>query len=160
MRLSTVWTKLSVRSAKVEFSALPADSVVRANCQRAGVPANFQQLGNTILTTTGGNPALEPEDARTFTAGFVWTPGFVPGLTLTADYFRIRTNEIRMLRWTQPASFPIDRRHAVGLEIGCGFGFQSSLLTAYCEQVAAVDMPAIYEGYVSARRRSSSGGAW
>jgi outer membrane receptor protein involved in Fe transport len=78
------------------WSTLPADSVIRANCQAAGVPTNFRQLGNTILTTTGGNPDLKPEDARTFTAGFVWTPGFAPGLTLTADYYRIRIeNAIR-----------------------------------------------------------------
>ncbi|MBH1642747.1 TonB-dependent receptor [Stenotrophomonas maltophilia] len=80
------------------WSTLPADSVIRANCQAAGVPTNFRQLGNTILPTTGGNPDLKPEDARTFTAGFVWTPGFAPGLTLTADYYRIRIeNAIRSI---------------------------------------------------------------
>jgi outer membrane receptor protein involved in Fe transport len=80
------------------WSALPADSVVRANCAAAGVPANFRQLGNTILTTTGGNPNLEPEDARTATVGLVWTPGFAPGLTVTADYYRIRiANAIRSI---------------------------------------------------------------
>lgn len=80
------------------WSTLPADSVIRANCQAAGVPANFRQLGNTILTTTGGSPALEPEDARTFTAGLVWTPDFAPGLAMTADYYRIRIeNAIRSI---------------------------------------------------------------
>lgn len=80
------------------WSALPADSVVRANCQAYGVPAGYRQLGNTVLTTTGGNPNLDPEDARTLTAGLVWTPGFAPGLTLTADYFRIEIdNAIRSI---------------------------------------------------------------
>lgn len=80
------------------WSALPADSVVRANCASDGVPPNFRQLGNTILTTTGGNPNLEPEDARTATVGVVWTPGFAPGLTLTVDYYRVRIeNAIRSI---------------------------------------------------------------
>lgn len=72
------------------WSALPTDSVVRQNCQAYGVPAGYVQPGNTILTTAGGNPELEPEDANSFTVGAVWTPGFLPGLTLTVDYFDIK----------------------------------------------------------------------
>lgn len=72
------------------WSGLPASSVVRANCQADGVPAGYVQPGNTILTTSGGNADLEPEDATSFTAGVVWTPPFAPGLTLTLDYYRIR----------------------------------------------------------------------
>lgn len=71
------------------YASLPAGSVVAANCQAAGVPANFVQLGNTILTQTGANPNLQPESAETYTIGVVWQPSFVGGLTLTADYFDI-----------------------------------------------------------------------
>ena len=35
------------------------------------------------------NPNLQPEDAREFSAGIVYTPKFVPGLTLSADVFDI-----------------------------------------------------------------------
>ncbi len=70
------------------WSALPTTSVVSQNCQAAGVPAGFRQLGNTILTTVGGNPKLEPEDAKTLTAGIVWSP--IRPLTLTLDYYRIK----------------------------------------------------------------------
>ncbi len=31
------------------------------------------------------SPNLQPEDSRSFTAGIVWTPKFVPGLTLSVD---------------------------------------------------------------------------
>lgn len=37
----------------------------------------------------GGNPNLNKETAKTWTAGAVLTPGFAPGLTLTADWYRI-----------------------------------------------------------------------
>lgn len=70
------------------WSALPATSVVSQNCRDAGVPAGYTQLGNTILTTVGGNPMLKPEDAKTLTAGAVWTP--MKALTLTLDYYRIK----------------------------------------------------------------------
>ncbi|WP_230292876.1 TonB-dependent receptor domain-containing protein [Croceicoccus sp. Ery5] len=61
-----------------------------ANCQASGVPAGYVQLGNTVLTTTGGNPDLQPESSTTWTLGAVFQPrGIVPGLTLTADWFDI-----------------------------------------------------------------------
>ena len=71
------------------WSSQPSTSVIYQNCQASGVPVGYVQLGNTILTTVGGNPDLEPEDARTLTIGAVWTPEFLSGLTLTLDYFKI-----------------------------------------------------------------------
>lgn len=72
------------------WSALPASSALSQNCRAAGVPAGYRQLGNTILTTTGGNTRLQPEKAKTLTAGVVWTPQFARELVLTLDYFRYR----------------------------------------------------------------------
>jgi iron complex outermembrane recepter protein len=37
------------------------------------------------------NPNLQPEDSRSFTAGFVYTPKFVQGLTITVDLFDIES---------------------------------------------------------------------
>ena len=61
-----------------------------ANCQASGVPANYVQLGTTILTTVGGNENLKPESSKSWTIGTVIQPkGLVPGLSLTADWFDI-----------------------------------------------------------------------
>ena len=60
-----------------------------ANCRATGVPANYVQPNNAILTTTGGNVNLIPEEAETLTLGLVWEPPVVPGLSLTFDYFKI-----------------------------------------------------------------------
>lgn len=38
----------------------------------------------------GGNPNLEEETAKTLTLGAVFTPSFIPGLTVSADYYRIK----------------------------------------------------------------------
>jgi iron complex outermembrane recepter protein len=71
------------------WSSLDPGSVVYQNCQADGVPVNFTQLGNTILTTVGGNTALKPESADTFTLGLVYEPSFAEGLSLTLDYYDI-----------------------------------------------------------------------
>jgi len=65
-----------------------------ANCQASGVPANYVQLGTTILTTVGGNENLKPESSTTWTVGTVVTPkGLIPGLSLTADWFDIKIKD-------------------------------------------------------------------
>jgi outer membrane receptor protein involved in Fe transport len=48
---------------------------------------NFNPGG--IQTVSGGNPDLKPEVARTYTGGVVLTPSFIPGLTISADYYQI-----------------------------------------------------------------------
>lgn len=54
---------------------------------------NDPQNGNltyTILRRTAGNPALKPEIASTLVIGGVFTPAFVPGLSLSLDYYKIK----------------------------------------------------------------------
>ncbi len=70
------------------WSNLPATSVVAQNCRAAGVPVGYTQLGNTVLTTLGGNLQLRPEDAKTLTVGAVFTP--IKALTLTVDYYNVK----------------------------------------------------------------------
>ena len=38
------------------------------------------------------NPNLQPEDSRAFTGGIVYTPKFLPGLTLSIDLYDIESN--------------------------------------------------------------------
>jgi outer membrane receptor protein involved in Fe transport len=73
------------------------------NCAAAGVPTTItlpdgsvRPWVNTptsgILGTNGGNPLLEPETSYSFTAGAVIQPRFLPGFSLTVDYYNIRIN--------------------------------------------------------------------
>jgi outer membrane receptor protein involved in Fe transport len=73
----------------------------RNNCIAAatalGIPnaAQFIANYNDPLTgrfsgTTGGNPDLTQETATTWTVGAVVQPRFVPGLTLSGDYYSIK----------------------------------------------------------------------
>ncbi len=61
-------------------------------------PAQFIANYSDPLTarfsgTSGGNPDLQEETATTWTVGGVIQPRFVPGLTLTADYYSIRIED-------------------------------------------------------------------
>lgn len=42
-----------------------------------------------VTRFSGGNPAVKPEEADTFTIGAVFTPEFIPGLSLSLDYYNI-----------------------------------------------------------------------
>jgi outer membrane receptor protein involved in Fe transport len=44
-------------------------------------------------TTIGGNPNLKPETATTYSFGFVLTPTFFRGFSVSADYFNITVNQ-------------------------------------------------------------------
>jgi iron complex outermembrane recepter protein len=41
----------------------------------------------------GGNPDLQPEEAKTYTIGFVATPSFIPGLSASVDYYNIEITD-------------------------------------------------------------------
>jgi len=54
-----------------------------------GFSAPIASLGGDqaqVLALT--NPNLVPSKAESYTAGFVYSPSYIPGLTVTADYFR------------------------------------------------------------------------
>ncbi|MEE4162061.1 MAG: TonB-dependent receptor [Woeseiaceae bacterium] len=62
-----------------------------SNCLQF-VDAGFNSadfLSARIAGTTGGNPDLNPEEADTYTVGFIYQPGWLEGATLTVDYYKI-----------------------------------------------------------------------
>jgi iron complex outermembrane receptor protein len=44
----------------------------------------FEPETNTLVQS---NKNLQPEDSRSFSAGFVYTPKYVPGLTMSVDFW-------------------------------------------------------------------------
>lgn len=68
-----------------------------ANCAALGVPVGFRNevtRSQTIGFTSGGNPLLEEETGKSLTIGTVITPRFLPGFSLTVDYFDIKVNNL------------------------------------------------------------------
>ena len=67
-------------------------------CVRTGMTAAqygtvLQNPADQYNTLAGGNPLLIPETADTLTAGIVWTPQSIPGLSLTLDYYDIEITD-------------------------------------------------------------------
>ena len=69
-------------------------------CRAQGAPANtIGQIANPTATqanaTFGGNTALKPEKANTYTIGMVFQPSFIRRFSISVDYYHIKvTNEI------------------------------------------------------------------
>lgn len=53
----------------------------------------FLQDTTSIKGPSSGNPGLKEETADTVSLGAVFTPTFIPGLSATVDYFRIRVRD-------------------------------------------------------------------
>jgi outer membrane receptor protein involved in Fe transport len=66
-----------------------------ANCQAAGLPANwFFQYASSLSFVSGGNPNLKEETSDSLTVGFVFQPSFLRGFTLSADYYDIDIDDV------------------------------------------------------------------
>lgn len=68
-----------------------------ANCAALGVPAGFTNDPARQATTgflSGGNPNLKAETGKSLTVGAVVTPHWIPGLSVTVDYYRIRVEKL------------------------------------------------------------------
>ena len=70
---------------------------LRSFCISEGVPASiidtFEEADSQVEATNGGNPNLDVEESDTYTAGIVWQPSFVEGLSLTVDWYKIEIDD-------------------------------------------------------------------
>jgi outer membrane receptor protein involved in Fe transport len=83
LTVRSTWGKGFREPSLYELYASPTQSLI-------GVTDPVTRVTNPetpVLTTS--NPNLAPEDSNAFTAGIVWTPKFVPGLTLSIDLYDI-----------------------------------------------------------------------
>jgi iron complex outermembrane receptor protein len=94
-----------------------ADLALRASYGTGFLPPSVSQLAPSRLTTaqtvvdprrggslttlpagqvlTGGNPDLDPEESKSWSAGLIFTPRLLPGLRLSVDYIHVeKTDEI------------------------------------------------------------------
>ena len=77
-------TSIDIRAPTLSDLFQPATNSV------TGYTDLLTSFSSTTFVTTQGNANLVPEVARTYTVGGVWTPDFIPGLSVSLDYFRIR----------------------------------------------------------------------
>jgi outer membrane receptor protein involved in Fe transport len=74
---------------------LAAKSATQAQrCADQGVlPTGSADSSTQLLTKRGSNSNLKPETAKTLTAGVVVEPRWVPGLSVTLDYYRVEVDK-------------------------------------------------------------------
>jgi len=100
----------------------PAYKPTAAQCAATGVSA--AQFGSTTLDSpagqyqflAGGEPTLKPETGTTMSFGVILTPRFVPGLSLTADYFDI---DIKDLVSTIGSQNILDACYGANYQLAC-----------------------------------------
>ena len=123
VRAPTQGDLFSTASENFAFIGDPCDlvspgSTTAANCLAAGVPATANAalvaacattafpvaLGAPFINCTartastgflsGGNPTLIEEKGKSLTLGVVVEPSFIPGLSLTVDYYKIKVEDL------------------------------------------------------------------
>jgi outer membrane receptor protein involved in Fe transport len=68
-------------------------TTVATNCAAAGVPAGFNfQYKSSLGYLSGGNVGLKAETSDSYTVGGVFQPHWLPGFSLTVDFFDINVN--------------------------------------------------------------------
>jgi outer membrane receptor protein involved in Fe transport len=82
----------------LDICAGATPTATQAQCARLGVPANMygnvsENPAQQYNTLGGGNPALNPETANTYTAGLVLSPKGLPGFTAALDYYNIKIDD-------------------------------------------------------------------
>lgn len=106
-------------SQSYEFQADPCDNDQSTNYQQCldeGIDENFEHTSGQIPTNIGGNAALKPEEAKTLTAGMVWTPDMVEDLSFTVDYYDIK---IENAIGTLDLDYMLDQCYVAGDSAAC-----------------------------------------
>jgi iron complex outermembrane recepter protein len=85
LTLRATWGEGFHEPSLIELFGTPVQFLTSASDPVSG---NVEQEVPFIIRS---NPNLQPEDSRAFTAGFVYSPRFISGLTLTVDLFDIES---------------------------------------------------------------------
>ncbi len=89
----------------------PHPSASLAQCLNTGLKATQYGITATCpsdqcsaLTGGGAATGLKPEDADTYTVGFVYQPSQLPGFSFSMDYFNIKVNNVISTGLASPAT--------------------------------------------------------
>lgn len=75
---------------------IAANAARTANCQAdlGSLLSNLTDTSYSLGIVSGSNPNLKAETSDSYTVGFVAQPAFIPGLSVSADYYHITVNGI------------------------------------------------------------------
>jgi outer membrane receptor protein involved in Fe transport len=65
------------------------------NCAAAGIPTSYDYVYvSSLEILSGGNPDLREETSDSYTVGAVIEPRFIPGFSMSVDYFDIKVDDV------------------------------------------------------------------
>jgi iron complex outermembrane receptor protein len=112
-----------------QYGAARTNATIAQRCAAAGVPAGYRQKNQAGLAVTSGgaqtptafntgvgNQSLTPETATTKTAGIVYNPSYVSGLSVAVDYFDIEIKN-RISSITTP--YTLSQCYVEGVQAFC-----------------------------------------
>ncbi|GLQ48983.1 TonB-dependent receptor plug domain-containing protein [Dyella flava] len=123
------------------FANLPAVGPGFTQLNTNGVPVTSPNSTSTTPFYTGANPNLKPETSKNFTAGIVYSPSWFTGFNITADYYRIRVDNVITL---PSANSILDNCYILGEAQECA-QFQRSATNG---QVINLLQAVINEGFI------------
>lgn len=131
----------------------PAPAASLSECQRTGVtPGQYGSIADNpagqFNKLEGGNPALEPETADTFTLGFVATPKWIDNLTISLDYFDI---EVEDYINTVPENLSLQQCLATGDAFFCSLVQRGAGGTLWANNTGYITATNINTGAISTR---------
>lgn len=140
-----------IRAANINELYSGQNQVIRGEPDPRSAPGNSIPPSYFVTSLTGGNPDLDPEKADTRSFGLVYQPVFIPGLSMSIDYYSIKVKDaITAL----PSGTIISNCFAKNIEKYCGFitlgpdnliqTVQSTLLNVNAVETAGIDFEASY----------------
>jgi iron complex outermembrane receptor protein len=88
LTIRATWGEGFREPSLLELHQSPISSFIRVRNPRT------HQLEDGVGVTLSSNPNLYPEDSRNFSAGIVYTPKFISGLTVSVDLFGIERHGV------------------------------------------------------------------
>ncbi|WP_294120774.1 TonB-dependent receptor, partial [Sphingomonas sp.] len=87
------------RAANCAAAGRPGGTDATINPSTDTTPAAFPtpydfRYSSSLEIRSGGNPSLEAETSDSYTLGFVATPKFIPGLSVSVDWYKITVNKV------------------------------------------------------------------
>ena len=73
---------------------ITANPNLAAACQGVPLDGKFKEPNSQVTGLITGNPNLKPETGEVMTAGIVYDPNFVEGLSFTADYWTYKIEDL------------------------------------------------------------------
>ena len=80
-----------LRITAADVAATPNLAVA---CENVPLDGTFQEPNSQVTGRFGGNPDVQPETGDVLTAGFVYQPSFLGGLSMTVDWWQYKLEDV------------------------------------------------------------------